>query len=49
MNTKIRALIWEELRTGGVIAGWCTGMALVVLVLMRLLEGWEAPWRFVEL
>lgn len=36
MSTKIRALLWEELRTGGIIAAWCSLVGFLCLSFIRL-------------
>lgn len=43
MNSKVRALIWEECRTGGVIAAWCLacGSVLVILFFISLWTYWS--------
>ncbi len=42
MSTKIRALLWEELRTGGVIAGWCVLVGMSCLMGIRAYDaGWQ--------
>jgi len=40
MNSKTRALLWEEIRVGGSIAAACTAVGMVVLVAPCL------PWVF---
>lgn len=46
MNPKIRALIWEELRTGGVIAAWCTMVGGLCLLSARLIDDWGIDWNY---
>lgn len=46
MNPKIRALVWEELRTGGVIAGWCTMVGGLCLLAARLSDDWGIDWNY---
>ena len=46
MSPKLRALIWEELRTGGVVAGWCVLVTALCLASARVTEGWELHWGF---
>ena len=36
MNTKLKALLWEECRTGGVIAGWIAFIGLMMFAFFRL-------------
>jgi hypothetical protein len=48
MNPKIRALIWEELRTGGVIAGWCTLVGGLCLLVARFLDDSGGDWTYVS-
>lgn len=47
MNAKYRALIWEEMRTGGAIAGWSVLVGVLALVAARIMD---APtvldWRY---
>lgn len=39
LTPKIKALIWEELRVGGVIAGWCSLLGCLELIWFRFLDG----------
>ena len=48
MNPKIRALIWEELRTGGVIAGWCTLVGGLCLLVARLVDDSGGDWTYIS-
>lgn len=45
MNTKIRALLWEECRTGGVIAAWTALVGILAMLAIRL---FEENWQFVS-
>ena len=51
MNTKVRALLWEELRVGGVIAGFCALVGLLVQLVIQYstYEGFHnVAWHGVE-
>ncbi len=37
MNSKVKALIWEECRVGGVISLWCWVMASIVMLVFRFI------------
>jgi hypothetical protein len=41
MNTKLRALLWEELRTGGVIAGWCVVVGFLCMAFIGVPQYFE--------
>ena len=44
MDIKTRTLLWEELRTGGAIAGWCTLVSTLLMIGIRLAND---SWQFV--
>ncbi len=46
MNTKIRALLWEEFRTGGVITAGCALAATLVMLYLRIFETGDTPWSY---
>ncbi|MBL7649629.1 MAG: hypothetical protein JNK74_25930 [Candidatus Hydrogenedentes bacterium] len=48
MNPKLRALIWEELRTGGVIAGWCTLVGGLCLLVAGLVDDSGGDWTYIS-
>ena len=46
-GNKVSALLWEELRTGGIIAAVCAGVGVLVLVTLNAPYG-IGYWRHVE-
>jgi hypothetical protein len=45
MSTRIKALVWEECRVGGAIAGGCLLVALLLLLEFRYFGGYDAWWH----
>ena len=48
MNTKIRALLWEELRVGGAIAAVCAFAGVAAQLSLRGAFGTSFSWRMVD-
>ncbi|NUM53617.1 MAG: hypothetical protein HUU46_08240 [Candidatus Hydrogenedentes bacterium] len=44
MNRKVKALIWEECRVGGAIAGWCVFLSAVYLACVKWPEAAKPNW-----
>jgi hypothetical protein len=48
MDTKSRALLWEEMRTGGVIAAWCLVVGILNMIWLAVVVGEDTSWHHME-